>query len=83
MHDQDNDRNIAAAAQQMLKGVQMTGNDVPTYVAIHNWLEAIMQGQLVLVAPVPTEHAAPAAAPAKPAKGKAAPDLNQPAPAQE
>ena len=60
MHDQDNDRNIAAAAQQMLKGVQMTGNDVPTYVAIHNWLEAIMQGHLVLVAPTPAPAPAPA-----------------------
>lgn len=79
MNDQVTDRNIAATAQQMLKGVHLTGNDVPTFVAIHNWLEAIAQGQLVLVTPT-----APSTGMTLPREvTDEAPDLNQPAPAQE
>lgn len=52
MNDQANPHaQIAVAAQQMLQGVQLTGAQVPTYVGIHNWLEAIAQGQLVLAEP--------------------------------
>lgn len=49
------DRDIATATQQLLKGVQLTGADVPAFVAIHNWLEAIISGQLVVVELAPSD----------------------------
>ena len=59
------DQQLADASQKMLKRTTLTGADVPVFVQIHNWLEAIREGRLIVIQPVPTElQPEPAVAPA-------------------
>jgi hypothetical protein len=57
---------LAIAAQQMLAKATITGAEVPMFVNIHNWLEAIRNGHLVVSTPVPLEDEHTTAAPIAP-----------------
>lgn len=41
------ERNLAQLALTLLKRVQLTGEEVPAYVQVHNWLEAKQQATSV------------------------------------
>jgi hypothetical protein len=52
MTDNAQDSQMAATAQIIISKANITGAEVPAYVGVHNWLEAINKGHLTVV---PTE----------------------------